>query len=108
MFVITPVEELYEMPAPVESDVEPSFPLKVFQSVEVRSPRLADDALGRLNVTVEPVPVMVKSLPVVEVANTTAGPVVVCPTGPMEVRPEIRQVPLTAKQPAFKLIPPVE
>jgi hypothetical protein len=41
-------------------------------------------------VSVEPAPVTVKSEPVVEVAIVTAGPVVVCPVGPIEVRAEVR------------------
>ena len=88
--VMIPVEELYEMPAPAESDVLPSLLLKTLQSVVVSRPRFADEADGRLKVIVAPEPVMVKSLPVVEVAKRTAGPVVVCPAGPIDVRAVVR------------------
>ena len=44
VLVITPVEELYAIPAPAESEVEPSLPLKVAKSVEERKPFCASDA----------------------------------------------------------------
>jgi hypothetical protein len=51
--------------------------LKVVQSEVERSPLLEPDAVGRLKVMVDPAPVMEKSVPVVEEARVTAGPVVV-------------------------------
>ena len=84
-FVMTPVEELYVMPDPAESEVLPNLLLKVFQSAEVSLPVFAPDAAGRLKVMVEPEPVMVKSEPTVEVANVTA-PLETCwPAGPTAV-----------------------
>jgi hypothetical protein len=64
--------------------------LKVDQSEVERSPRLLADAVGKLKVSVEPEPVMAKSVPLVEEAKVTAGPVVVCPAGPIEVRADTR------------------
>ena len=59
--------------------------------------------------SVEPEPVTVKSVPVVEVAMVTAGPVVVCPVGPIEVRAEVkpwvRHVEPIAKHPVVSAIP---
>ena len=66
--------------------------LNVLQSVEERRPRLEADAVGRLNVTVLPEAVMVKSVPVVLEARVTVGPVCVCPAGPMAVTAEVRYV----------------
>ncbi len=54
---------------------------KEVQSVEERRPRLVPEAVGRLKVMVAPEPVMLKSVPLVEVAKR-AVPVVVCPAGP--------------------------
>ena len=76
--------------ADVSSDVDEILELKVDQSVDESFPFDDTPANGRLNVRVEPDPVIVKSVPVVDVASVTAGPVVVCPTGPIEVRAEVR------------------
>ena len=65
------------MPAPPLKLVEEILFWKVFQSAEVSLPFVLVEAAGRLNVMVLPLPVMVKSEPVVEVAKVTAGPVVV-------------------------------
>ena len=70
--VNAPVEELYASGVVALSDVDDILFWKVDQSLEVRTPRLVADALGRLNVIVLPAPVTVKSLPVVEVAKVTA------------------------------------
>ena len=68
------------------------------KSVDESLPFDASPANGRLNVRVDPDPVIEKSVPVVEVASVTAGPVVVCPTGPIEVSaavsPWVRHAPL--------------
>ena len=50
VLVMTPVEELYAIPAPPESEVEPSLPLKVVKSAAVSLPVLAADAFGRLKI----------------------------------------------------------
>ena len=50
VFVITPVEELYETPAPDESEVEDILLLNVPQSVDVSTPRFVADAVGKLKV----------------------------------------------------------
>ena len=76
--------------ADVSSDVDEILELKVDQSVDESFPFDETPANGRLNVRVEPDPVIVKSVPVVDVARVTAGPIVVCPTGPIEVRAEVR------------------
>src|ERR1700752_1504333 len=61
----------------VKSDeVEPLL-LKVFQSAEVRRRRKVGDPKEMLKKIWEPLFVIVKSLPAVEVANVTAGPLVV-------------------------------
>ena len=49
--------------------------LKEVQSVVERSPLLVPEAVGILNVMVLAEPVMVKSVPVVEVESVTVGPV---------------------------------
>ena len=88
-----------------------SLLLNVVQSVEERSPRLEADAVGKLKVSVLPEPVMVKSVPVVEEASVTDGPVASCPSGPIPVSeplpvPPPTHVPLMEKQPPFfKSIP---
>ena len=106
--VITPVEELYAMPAPAKSEVLPSLPLNTDQSELVRTPRLVAEEEGRLNVIVCPEPVTVKSFPVVEVANVTA-PLATCwPTGPTAVIVpvfEVKQTPPTETQPLATAIP---
>ena len=93
-----PVEELYASGVVALKLVDDILLLNVDQSLEVRTPLFVADALGRLNVIVLPVPVTVKSEPFVEVAKVTAGPVVVCPTGPSDVsaavRPWVRQITL--------------
>ena len=63
--------------------------LKMVQSADERSPRFALEAVGRLKVMVLPEPTMVKSVPVVEDAKVTVGPVCVCPVGPMAVTAEV-------------------
>ena len=45
--------------------------MNALQSVDERSPRAAEDAVGILKVMVCPEPVMVKSEPAVEVAKST-------------------------------------
>ena len=50
VLVMTPVDELYAIPAPPASEVEEIFLLKTDQSAVVRRPRLAADADGRLKV----------------------------------------------------------
>ena len=77
VLVITPVAELYAIPAPPESDEEEILLLKFVQSDEVSTPRLVALALGRLKVICEPLLVMVKSEPRVEVAKETAPVLVV-------------------------------
>ena len=72
VLVMTPVEELYAMPLPAESEVEDSLLLNVVQSAEVRRPRAVADAFGMLKIVCWPLLVMVKSLPVVDVAKVTA------------------------------------
>lgn len=67
-----------------------SLELNVVQSEVESSPLFEALAVGRLKVMVEPEPVMVKSVPVVDDANVTAGPVVVWPVGPIDVRAEVR------------------
>ena len=85
-----PVDELYASGVVALSEVEDILFWKVDQSLEVSTPLFVADAEGRLKVMVAPEPVMVKSEPVVEVAKVSAGPVVVCPTGPSEVSAEVR------------------
>jgi hypothetical protein len=69
----------------VSIEVEDTLLLKSDQSLVERKPRFADEAVGALKVMVFPLPVMVKSEPVVEVAKTMVGPVCVCPVGPIAV-----------------------
>ena len=95
---MTPVELLYAIPVPALSEVEPSLPLKVDQSDDVRTPLFVALAEGRLNVMVWPDPVIVKSLPVVDVAKRTEPEVTCWPVGPIAEMSEDadgRQVPLT-------------
>ena len=96
------------MPAPAESEVEPSLLLNVLQSPVVRRPRLAEDAEGRLKVICWPLPVIAKSLPAVEVAKVTAPLDVVAKPVPIAVMVPVfceRHVPLYAKQPVNKFKP---
>ena len=83
VLVMTPVEELYAMPAPAESDVEEILLLKVDQSAAVSLPVFEEDAIGRLNVIVSADAVTVKSLPEVEVANVMDVPDCSWPAGPI-------------------------
>jgi len=76
--------------ADVSREVEEILLLKILQSVEANLPWFTEDAKGRLKVNVEPLPVTVKSVPVVEVARVIAGPVVVCPVGPIEVNADVK------------------
>ena len=52
MLVMTPVAELYAIPAPPLSEVLDILLLNVDQSAEVKRPRFAAEALGRLKVIV--------------------------------------------------------
>lgn len=80
--------------------------LKRVQSAEESLPVFAADATGRFQVMVFPLAVTVKSVPVVEVARVTAGPVWSAPAGPIEVTAEVRaQTPFTAKQPEERFTP---
>lgn len=63
--------------AEVSIEVEETLLLKSAQSVAVRRPRFATDDDGRLKVMVFPDAVMVKSVPVVEVASVWVAPVCV-------------------------------
>jgi hypothetical protein len=83
--VKTPVELLYARGYEAESDDEEILLLKSDQSVVERRPRFAADAVGRLKVSVLPLPVTVKSVPEVLEANVIVGPVCNCPVGPIEV-----------------------
>jgi hypothetical protein len=74
--VKAPVEELYASGNVAESEEDETLPAKVVQSADERSPLFAAEALGRLKVMVEPLPVMVKSVPLVEEAKI-AVPLVV-------------------------------
>jgi hypothetical protein len=78
--------------AEVCSEVEESFAEKIEKSAAESLPVFAAEATGRLYVMVFPDAVMVKSVPVVEVANVTAGPVWSIPAGPIEVTAEVRYV----------------
>ena len=51
--------------------------MKALQSAAVSLPLVVADAVGRLKVSVSPTPVMVKSVPVLEVAKRTE-PEVTC------------------------------
>jgi len=91
-----------KFPVPVSSVMRSASSCDVSSDVEeillLNTVKFADESLpfavaltnGRLNVRVEPDPVIEKSVPVVDVARVTAGPVVVCPTGPIEVSAEVR------------------
>ena len=72
VLVMTPVLELYEIPAPPESEEEEILLLKTLQSVLESSPRLSVEAVGRLKIVCWPALVMVKSVPLVLVAKVTA------------------------------------
>ena len=84
--------------AEVSSEVLDILLLNTVKSAAASLPVFADDAIGRLKVSVDPDPVIVKSVPVDDVARVTAGPVVVCPAGPIEVSadvsPWVRHAPL--------------
>ena len=83
----TPVEELYVSGYTAESDVLEILLLKTDQSAEVRRPRTAADALGRLKVRTSPEAVMLKSEPEVEDARVWVEPVWYWPAGPIAVMP---------------------
>jgi hypothetical protein len=68
------------------------FPLNVDQSAEERRPRFEAEAVGRLKVSVLPLPVTVKSVPVVEEAMVIVEPVCVWPRGPIAVIALVRYV----------------
>lgn len=68
------------------------FALKVDQSVLESFPVFEADATGKLNATVFVEAVIVKSVPVVEDAKRTVGPVWVCPAGPSAVTAAVRYV----------------
>ena len=67
-----PVPELYDNGALAPRLDDETLLLNVLQSLLVSTPRFVAEALGRLKVIVLPAPVMVKSEPVVEVANNAA------------------------------------
>lgn len=71
----------------VSIELEEILLLKTVQSVAVSLPVFEADAIGRLKVTVSLDAVMVKSLPVVEVANVTVVPLCVWPAGPIWLMP---------------------
>jgi hypothetical protein len=75
--VKTPVELLYASGYEALSDVEEILLLKSDQSVVESKPLFEAEAEGRLNVMTFPVAVTVKSVPVVEEAMVTVGPVCV-------------------------------
>ena len=91
MLVMTPVADEYVIPVPPERLVEEILLLKVVKSVDESAPLLVADAVGRLKVMVLPAPVMVKSVPAVEVAKS-AVPAVVCPAGPTARTPVLVMV----------------
>ena len=62
---------MYASGVVAESDVEEILLLKVVQSADESRPRAVFAAVGMLKVIVWPEPVIVKSLPVVEVAKST-------------------------------------
>jgi hypothetical protein len=66
--------------------------LNVVQSFDVSNPLFDPDADGRLNVIVDPEPVIVKSVPVVDDASVIAGPELVCPVGPIDVIADVKYV----------------
>ena len=65
--------------------------VNVVKSDVDNSPLFNAEAVGMLNVNVDPAPVIVKSVPVVDVASVTAGPVVVWFVGPIEVSADVRR-----------------
>ena len=75
-----------------EAEIVACFPLKVLQSLVERSPLLEADAVGRFQVIVEPEPVIVKSVPLVEVAKV-AVPAVVWLVGPTATTPVLVTLP---------------
>ena len=74
--VKTPVEELYERGPVALSEVEEILLLNTDQSFEESAPLLVALAVGKLKVMVFPAPVMVKSVPAVEVAKSAVPEVV--------------------------------
>lgn len=86
----TPVLELYVRLFVAESDVDEILLLNVFQSDDESRPLFRDPAVGKFHVTVFPDAVIVKSVPVVDVANSCVAPVCVCPTGPRAVIAVVR------------------
>ena len=76
VLVMTPVPLAYEIPVPPERDVEEILLLNTDQSLDESAPLLVADAVGKLKVMVAPEPVMVKSVPVVEVAKSAVPAVV--------------------------------
>ena len=91
-----------------ESEVDDILLLKFVKSAEVRRPRLVSEADGMLNAMVWPLPVMVKSLPVVDVAKSTEPEDTCCPSGPTAEMSELaegKHVPLIEKQPVVMLTP---
>ena len=91
-----------------ERDEDEILLLKPDQSVDVRTPRLVAEADGRLNAIVLPLPVIVKSVPVVEVAKSTEPDETCWPAGPTAlIVPALApiQAPLYATQPLSKLMP---
>ena len=76
------------MPVPPESEVEEILFWKTLQSADVRRPRFVADADGMLKVIMFPAAVIVKSVPVVDVASVCVPPDWSWPAGPMDVMPE--------------------
>ena len=74
--VNTPVVALYASGYVAEREVELILLLKVDQSLDESAPLFVAEAVGRLKVMVAPLPVMVKSVPVVEVASSAVPAVV--------------------------------
>ncbi len=106
-----PVSSVTRAASSVEVSIEvlPSLPLKRDQSAEESFPVFAAEAVGKLYVIVLPEAVMVKSVPVVEVARVTVLPVCVWPAGPMAVMPlpplPEMHVSFIEKHPAVRLMP---
>ena len=76
-----------------ESDDDEIFCENTVQSAEESNPRFDPDAVGRLNVMVSPEPVMVKSVPLVDVAKVVVGPSDVWFRGPMAVMADVKYEP---------------
>ena len=95
--VNAPVLLLYARGADAESEEEEILFWKVDQSVDVSTPRFVADAEGRLKMVCCPELVMVKSTPLVVVANVIAPLLVVAYPVPIAVRVPafcVRHVPL--------------